>query len=169
MIFEVTRNLETEATTISTPLEETEGAILRRPIILVPVLRAGLGMLNGVLPCVPEAQIGHIGLYRNEETHRPESYYCNLPGNLEEADVILIDPMLATGNSSVEAARQLIEQGANRLSFISLVSCHEGIECFQREIPNVPIYTAAIDSHLDENAYIVPGLGDAGDRYFGTL
>ncbi|MEM7147148.1 MAG: uracil phosphoribosyltransferase [Verrucomicrobiota bacterium] len=169
MIFEVTRHLETEITTINTPLEATEGAKLKRPIVLVPILRAGLGMLNGILTCLPEAQIGHIGMCRNEETHTPESYYCNLPANIDAADVILIDPMLATGNSSVEAARQLINQGAKHLSFINLVSCPEGIEQFHKELPDIPIYTAAVDSHLNENAYIVPGLGDAGDRYFGTL
>jgi uracil phosphoribosyltransferase len=168
MIFEVTRNFESETVDVTTPLAVTKGTAPKRPIVLVPILRAGLGMLNGIVPCLPNAQIGHIGMFRNEKTLKPESYYCNLPANIGEAETILIDPMLATGNSSVEAARQLREHGANRLSFVNLVSCPEGITLFHQELPDVPIYTASIDAGLDENAYIIPGLGDAGDRYFGT-
>jgi len=135
---------------------------------LVPILRAGLGMLNGMMSILPESQIGHIGMYRDEETLRPESYYCNLPSNIAQAEVILIDPMLATGHSASAAIRKLKEAGAERLHFISLLSCPEGIAHFAETHPDVFLYTAVIDEHLDENGYIVPGLGDAGDRYFGT-
>jgi uracil phosphoribosyltransferase len=168
MIFEVTRQFEVQSATVTTPLAVTNGTAPKRPIVLVPILRAGLGMLNGILPCLPGAQIGHIGMFRNEETLKPESYYCNLPSNIADAEVILIDPMLATGRSSIEAARQHQALGAKRLSFINLVSCPEGIALFHQELPDVPVYTASIDEGLNENAYIVPGLGDAGDRYFGT-
>jgi uracil phosphoribosyltransferase len=168
MTFEVTRGFEVQAVEVQTPIATTSGAVAAHPIILVPILRAGIGMLDGILEVLPEAQMGHIGMYRNEETLKPESYYCKLPQNIGEADVLLIDPMLATGSSSAEAARQLRAAGAKRITFICLVACPEGIEHFSTQNPDIPIYTASIDSHLDENAYIVPGLGDAGDRYFGT-
>ncbi len=169
MVFEVTREFETRSVLVRTPIAEAKGCETVRPIILVPILRAGLGMLNGILSILPEAQIGHIGMFRNEETQRPESYYRNLPGNIEVADVLLIDPMLATGHSSAEAASQILASGAQRLHFICLVACPEGIDHFHSVHPDVPIYTAVIDEKLDDRAYIVPGLGDAGDRYFGTI
>ena len=168
MTFEVTRQFEVQAVQVESPIAVTTGAEPVRPIILVPILRAGIGMLDGILEVLPEAQMGHIGMYRDEETLKPESYYCKLPQNIGEADVLLIDPMLATGHSSAEAARQLRSAGARRIHFICLVACQEGIDHFHSENPDIPIYTASIDSHLNENAYIVPGLGDAGDRYFGT-
>ena len=168
MTFEVTREFDVEPVMVETPIAPTEGAAPVRPIILVPILRAGIGMLDGILEVLPEAQMGHIGMYRNEETLRPESYYCNLPPNIAEADVLLIDPMLATGRSSAEAAKQLRAAGAQRIHFICLVACEVGIKHFNERNPDIKIYTASIDSHLNENAYIVPGLGDAGDRYFGT-
>jgi uracil phosphoribosyltransferase len=168
MTFEVTRQFEVQAVQVETPIAVTTGYEPVRPIILVPILRAGIGMLDGILEVLPEAQMGHIGMYRDEETLKPESYYCKLPQNIGEADVLLIDPMLATGHSSAEAARQLRSAGAQRIHFICLVACQEGIDHFHSENPDIPIYTASIDSHLNENAYIVPGLGDAGDRYFGT-
>lgn len=168
MTFEVTRNFDVTPVEVCTPIAKTGGVEATRPIILVPILRAGVGMLDGILEVLPEAQIGHIGMYRNEETLLPESYYCKLPPNLAEADVLLIDPMLATGCSSTEAAKQLRAAGATRIHFICLVACPEGIDHFCSLHPDIPIYTAAIDSHLNDNAYIVPGLGDAGDRYFGT-
>ena len=168
MTFEVTRNFDVQDIEVETPIAITTGAKAVRPIILVPILRAGIGMLDGILEVLPEAQMGHIGMYRNEETLKPESYYCKLPDNIGDADVLLIDPMLATGCSSAEAARQLIAAGAKRIHFICLVACPEGIEHFCEQNPDIPIYTAAVDSKLNENAYIVPGLGDAGDRYFGT-
>jgi uracil phosphoribosyltransferase len=168
MTFEVTRNFDVRPVNVITPIAATSGFAAQRPIILVPILRAGIGMLDGILEILPEAQIGHIGMFRNEETLKPESYYCNLPPNIAETDVLLIDPMLATGSSSAEAAKQLKAAGAKRIHFICLVACQVGIDHFCAENADIPIYTAAIDSHLDENAYIVPGLGDAGDRYFGT-
>ncbi len=169
MAYEVTHDFEKTADTVTTPLEITSSEKLARPVVLVPILRAGLGMLNGFLQILREARVGHIGLFRNEETLKPESYYCNLPENLGECEVILIDPMLATGNSSAEAARQIKNAGAERLRFACLVSAPEGLALFTQEHPDVPVFTAAIDRGLNEIGYIVPGLGDAGDRYFGTL
>ncbi len=169
MAFEVTRGFETRETEITTPMATTTGHEPARPVVLVPILRAGIGMLEGLLRVLPEALVGHIGMYRNEKTLKPENYYCKMPPNLAEADVILIDPMLATGNSSAEAARQLRQQGATRIRFLSLLSAPEGIRRFQEVQPDIPIYTAAIDEKLNEIGYIVPGLGDAGDRYFGTI
>jgi uracil phosphoribosyltransferase len=168
MVYEVTRDFGTVATSIETPMGETEGHVPSRPVILVPILRAGLGMLTGVLAILPEASIGHIGMARDERTHLPEKYYLNIPSRISEADVLLIDPMLATGHSAAAAVSQLKEEGATRIRFICLVSCPEGINHFTATHPDVRIFTAAIDEKLDARAYIVPGLGDAGDRYFGT-
>ena len=168
MTFEVTRDLDSEPLAIETPLGPTIGSQLARPVVLVPILRAGLGMLNGFVDALPDARVGHIGMARDEETHQPESYYCKLPADIGGTDTILIDPMLATGNSSAAAAAELKSQGATRIRFVSIVSCPEGIGHFSETHPDIPIFTAAIDEGLDENAYIVPGLGDAGDRYFGT-
>ena len=169
MAFEVTRDFETRPIEIETPNTTTTGFEPVRPVVLVPILRAGLGMLEGLLRVIPDAHIGHIGMYRDEETLEPKNYYCKMPPNLAEADVILIDPMLATGNSAAEATRQLREQGASRIHFLSLLSAPEGIKHFHEVQPDIPIYTAAIDEKLNEVGYIVPGLGDAGDRYFGTI
>lgn len=169
MVFEVTRDFETRETEIETPLEKTAGAKLTRNIILVPILRAGLGMAEGLQQLLPEAAFGHIGLARNEETLKPDSYYCNLPPDIGEAEVLLVDPMLATGGSAIQATTLLKEKGAQRLRFVNLVSAPEGIEAFHNAHPEVPIYTAAVDRGLNEMGYIVPGLGDAGDRYFGTV
>ncbi len=168
MTFEATRGLGSREVQVQTPLSEATGAELVRPVVLVPILRAGLGMLNGILDILPDAQVGHIGMARDESTHRPATYYCNVPADIGAADVLLIDPMLATGHSSAGAAARLKEQGAKNLRFVCLVACPEGIAHFTGEHPDIPVVTAAIDDRLDENAYIVPGLGDAGDRYFGT-
>ncbi|MEM7010814.1 MAG: uracil phosphoribosyltransferase [Verrucomicrobiota bacterium] len=169
MVFEATRNFETRETEIETPLEKTAGAELTRNIILVPILRAGLGMAEGLQQLLPEAAFGHIGLARNEETLKPDSYYCNLPPDIGEAEVLLVDPMLATGGSAIQATTLLKEKGAQHLRFVNLVSAPEGIEGFHNAHPEVPIFTAAVDRGLNEVGYIVPGLGDAGDRYFGTV
>ena len=169
MAFEVTRDLPLRDETVQTPLETMTGHDLARPIAIVSILRAGLGMVEPFQQLLPEAYFGHIGLARNEETLQPDRYYCKLPHVLDEADVFLADPMLATGNSSVEAAKQLREEGAARLRLVCLVSAPEGIAHFHEAHPDVPIFTAAIDRGLNEKSYIVPGLGDAGDRYFGTL
>ena len=169
MAFEVTRSFETREVEVATPITTTTGYEAARPVVLVPILRAGLGMLEGLLRVIPDAHVGHIGMYRDKETLQPKNYYCKMPPNLAEADVILIDPMLATGNSGTEAARQLLAQGATRIHFLSLLSAPEGIKHFHDLQPDIPIYTAAIEEKLNKVGYIVPGLGDAGDRYFGTV
>ena len=166
---EAMRDLEMREEERQTPLAATRVEVLARPVVLVPILRAGLGMLQGVLELVPEAQVGHIGLYRNEETHRPESYYAKLPAGLGEGEVFLLDPMLATGNSAVAAVDQLKAAGARRIRFLSVIAAPEGVRCFAAKHPDVAVYTAALDEGLTSAAYITPGLGDAGDRYFGTL
>jgi len=168
LVFEATRDLAAKARVVQTPLALHEGLALARPIVLAPILRAGLGMLEGMLRLLPEASVAHIGIFRNEVTHLPESYFFRAPEHLEDADVLVIDPMLATGGSATGAITQLKEHGARAIRFLCLVSCAPGIEQLRRIHPDVPIYTAAIDPVLNESAYIVPGLGDAGDRYFGT-
>jgi uracil phosphoribosyltransferase len=168
MTFEVTKDLETTIIEVETPLKKTDGYNLERPIVLVPILRAGVGMLNGFAELLTEASVGYIGLYRNEETHQPHSYYCKLPANIAEAEVILIDPMLATGGSAADAADELKKAGAERLRFACLIAAPEGVAAFEERHPDIPVFAAALDERLDENAYIIPGLGDAGDRYFGT-
>jgi uracil phosphoribosyltransferase len=168
MTFEVTRTLLTKPRRIRTPLAEMDGAEIARPIVLAPILRAGLGLLEGMLEILPESGVAHIGLFRNEETRLPESYYFKAPVQLAEAEVIVADPMLATGGSAIAAIQQLKDAGAQALRYVCLVSCAPGIAALQAAHPEVPIYTAAIDPVLNERAYIVPGLGDAGDRFFGT-
>ena len=168
LVFEATRDLPTRVVPIRTPLADYEGTALARPIIVAPILRAGLGMVEGMLQVLADVSVGHIGMKRDEHTHRPTSYYFNLPAHLPEAEVIVVDPMLATGHSASAAITQLKEAGATRIRFICCVSCPEGLNQVRGAHPDVPIYTASVDSGLNENAYIVPGLGDAGDRYFGT-
>lgn len=168
LCFEVTRELETVITEVETPLVTTEGHALARPIVLVPILRAGVGLMQGFSEILSEASVGYIGLYRNEETHEPHSYYCKLPTHIAESDTILIDPMLATGGSAADAADELKKAGASRIRFVCLIAAPEGVAAFEERHPDIPIYTASLDECLNEDAYIVPGLGDAGDRYFGT-
>ena len=168
LYLEASRRWETKAIQVQTPLAACEGSVLARPIVLVPILRAGLGMLDGILRIAPEAAIGHIGLYRDAETLRPVSYYDRLPVNVAVAEVLLLDPMLATGNSACEAASILKAQGAERIQFLCIVACSAGVEQFHREHRDIPIITAVIDPQLNDHGYIEPGLGDAGDRYFGT-
>jgi uracil phosphoribosyltransferase len=168
LFVEASRNWSIHRINVQTPLGPCNGAILGKPVVLVPILRAGLGMLDGIQRVAPDAAIGHIGLYRDAETLRPVSYYDRLPVNVAAAEVLLLDPMLATGNSACEAASILKAQGATSIQFLCIVACPPGIEQFQREHPDVPIVTAAIDPELNDHGYIVPGLGDAGDRYFGT-
>jgi uracil phosphoribosyltransferase len=154
---------------VETPLEKTKGAKLTNDVILVPVLRAGLGMVNGFLQIIPEAKVGHIGLQRDEETLKPVEYYYKVPKHLEMAEVVLLDPMLATGGSASEALKYLKKRGATKLVFACLVASPEGVEKIQSEHPNVKIFAAALDRELNSKGYILPGLGDAGDRTFGTL
>ncbi len=169
MVHEITRDLETEPIAIETPLCGTTGHRLKRPLTLVPILRAGVGLMNGFAEILSEAAVGYIGLYRDEATLEPQCYYSKFPPNLADSDVILIDPMLATGNSSAEGAAQLKAAGATRIRFAVLIAAPEGIARFHDAHPDIPIYTANIDDGLNDRAYIVPGLGDAGDRYFGTV
>ena len=169
LVFEATRDLPTRPHHIRTPLEKYEGAALVRPIIVAPILRAGLGMVEGMLHVLSDVSVGHIGMKRDEHTHRPVSYYFNLPPHLPHADVIVVDPMLATGHSASAAIAKLKEAGAQRIRLICVVSCPEGLQQVCGAHPDVPVFTAAVDPILNEKAYIVPGLGDAGDRYFGTL
>lgn len=169
MAFDVTRDLAMNDVEMRTPMESFTGQTLARPLVIVPVLRAGLGMAEGLQQMFPDVSVGHIGIRRNEETLQPERYYCKLPPETPVADVLLVDPMLATGGTAIEAVRLLLENGATRLRFVNLVSAPEGIEAFHSAHPGIPIYTAAVDRGLNEHGYIVPGLGDAGDRYFGTL
>lgn len=168
LFVEASRRWETRAIPVETPLAPCAGAVLSKPIVLVPILRAGLGMLDRIQRAVPDASIGHVGLYRDAETLLPVSYYEKVPVNIAAAEVLLLDPMLATGNSACEAASILKAQGAVSIQFLCVVACPAGVQQFHQEHPDVPIIAAAIDPLLDDHGYIVPGLGDAGDRYFGT-
>jgi uracil phosphoribosyltransferase len=169
LFLEATRDLPVAAIRVQTPLQETNGVKFARPMVFVPILRAGLGLLDGILSLVPDACVAHVGIKRNEETAQPQPYYANLPPVIAEADVFLLDPMLATGGSAVEAVRQVKAAGASRITMLCVVSCPEGIAALSKAHPDVRIVTAAIDDGLNDRSYIVPGLGDAGDRYFGTV
>jgi uracil phosphoribosyltransferase len=169
LLTEASKRWPTLTIEIETPLAPMTGATLARPVVFVPILRAGLGLLEGMLRIIPEAGVGHIGLYRDEVTLRPVNYYCRLPASLAQSHVLLLDPMLATGRSATEGATLLKAQGATSIQFICVVACEVGIEQLRGAHPGIPIYSAAIDPELIEFGYIVPGLGDAGDRYFGTL
>ncbi|MGB8882146.1 MAG: uracil phosphoribosyltransferase [Solirubrobacteraceae bacterium] len=168
MAVEVARELPVKEVDIETPLEPTKGLRLRDEVAVVPVLRAGLGMVEGFLRLVPDARVGHVGIYRDEEEHVPVGYYERLPPGLPNARVYVLDPMLATGGSAVHALNHLKRAGAKHLELVCLVAAPQGIEAVAAEHPDVRIWTAAVDRELDENAYIRPGLGDAGDRVFGT-
>ena len=168
LFLEATRDLPVETIRVQTPITETNGVKFARPMVFVPILRAGLGLLDGILSLVPDATVAHVGIKRNEETALPQPYYANLPPVIAEAEVFLLDPMLATGGSAVEAIHQVKAAGATRITMICVVSCPEGIAALSKAHPDVKIVTAAIDDGLNERSYIVPGLGDAGDRYFGT-
>ena len=168
MIYEATRSLGVKKITVQTPLASSSGFRLEREVALVPVLRAGLGMLDSILQLIPHARVGFIGLKREETTLRAMFYHKSLPKNLERFEVILIDPMLATGGSTVAALDLLLEQGAKNIRAVNLVAAPEGIRAVQKHHPGVPIFTAAVDKKLNERGYILPGLGDAGDRLFGT-
>jgi uracil phosphoribosyltransferase len=168
LLVEAARNWETGTVKMESPLKSFAGALLPRPIALVPILRAGLGLHEGMMPLIPEAITGHVGLYRDPETLRPVKYYSRLPANLAAAEVLVLDPMLATGQSAAEAVLLVKAAGATRLQFVCVVACPPGIAEMQRAHPDVPIVAAAVDPELNSVGYIVPGLGDAGDRYFGT-
>jgi uracil phosphoribosyltransferase len=168
MTYEVTKDLPLESFTLATPLEKTRGNRLSQEIVLVPVLRAGLGMVEGFLNYLPEAKVGHIGLYRDEETLKPIDYYSKFPKTLRQSLVFLVDPMLATGGSASAAVRFMKEKQARWIRIVCLVAAPEGVHRLTREHPDVRIYTAALDRRLNKRGYILPGLGDAGDRIFGT-
>lgn len=169
MSYEVFREMPTVPVKIKTPVAETEERMLsgRKPVI-VPILRAGLGMMNGVLEVMPSAKVGHIGLARDEVTHQPREYYCNLPSHMDERIAVITDPMLATGGSAVEAVNLLKERGCRDIRFMCIIAAPEGLETLRTAHPDIDIYVGSLDRKLNENAYIVPGLGDAGDRIFGT-
>lgn len=168
MIYEATRDFAVQKISVQTPLATAPGVRLRREVVLVPVLRAGLGMLDSILQLIPHARVGFIGLKREETTLKALFYHKSFPKNLGDFEVVLIDPMLATGGSSVAALDLLRDQGAKKIRMVNLVAAPAGIRTVQKSHPRVPIYTAAVDRNLNERGFIVPGLGDAGDRLFGT-
>lgn len=167
--FEATRNLPLSDVEIETPIcKATAKELKGRKMAIVPILRAGLGMVDGVLQLIPAAKVGHIGLYRDPETLNPVEYYCKLPADCAEREVFVVDPMLATGGSSAAAIRMLKEKGCRRIHFMCIIAAPEGVKKMQEEHPDVDIYIGALDERLNDHGYIVPGLGDAGDRIFGT-
>lgn len=166
--YEITKDLETIEIEVETPIQKTIAKQLKKPLVIVPILRAGLGMVNGIHDMVPSAKIGHIGLYRDESTLEPVSYYAKFPQDIIDGVVLVVDPMLATGGSATAAIAELKSRGAKDVRFVGLVGCPEGVKRLQKDHPDVPIYLAAMDERLNEHGYIVPGLGDAGDRLFGT-
>ncbi len=167
--FEALSDLPTELVEIETPIEKTKMPMLSgKKLAIVPILRAGLGMVAGITSLVPSAKIGHIGLYRNEETHEPVEYFCKLPKPIELRTIVVLDPMLATGGSAVDAIRQIKAHGGVHIKFVCIIAAPEGVKRLHEAYPEVPIYVGNLDRQLNENAYIMPGLGDAGDRIFGT-
>ncbi|HQE05565.1 MAG: uracil phosphoribosyltransferase [Tepidanaerobacteraceae bacterium] len=169
MAYEVTRHMPLEETQVNTPVGPAKVKMLSgKKIGIIPILRAGLGMVNGMLKLIPAARVGHIGLYRDPETLMPVEYYCKLPSDVSERELIILDPMLATGGSAAKAVEVLKDKGATSIKLMCLIAAPEGIEAVHKEHPDVEIYTAAIDERLNSKGYIVPGLGDAGDRLYGT-
>ncbi len=169
MGYEALRDLPTELVPVKSPVAESmQPMIWGKKLAVVPILRAGLGMVNGILALVPTAKVGHIGLYRDEVTHEPHEYYCKLPEHIDERLVILPDPMLATGGSAIQAVDFIKAKGCTNIKFMCIIAAPEGLEAFREAHPDIDIYVGNLDDHLNENAYIVPGLGDAGDRIFGT-
>ena len=169
MGFEATRDLPLEEVEIETPICKTKVNMLKgEDIAIIPILRAGLGFVDGMLALVPNAKVGHVGLYRDPETHEPVEYYCKLPKDIEKRRIFVVDPMLATGGSAVAAIDFIKKRGGSHITFMCLIAAPEGIEALQKAHPDIDIFIAAKDDHLNEDAYIVPGLGDAGDRLYGT-
>ena len=167
--YEVTRDLPLETRTIDTPLCKCKGNFIKgKKLVIIPILRAGLGMSEGLLDLMPSARVGHIGMYRDEETLEPHPYFCKMPKDVAERDVLIVDPMLATGGSAAEAIGEMKKRGCKHIKLMVLVAAPEGIAHLQKLHPDVDIYAGALDDHLNERGYIVPGLGDAGDRIFGT-
>ncbi|MGD6816535.1 uracil phosphoribosyltransferase [Metabacillus sp. 84] len=169
MAFEITRDLPLEEVEVETPVTIAKSNVLGgKKLAIIPILRAGLGMVDGILKLIPAAKVGHVGLYRDPETLKPVEYYAKLPSDVEERDFIVVDPMLATGGSAIEAINSLKKRGAKNIKFMCLIAAPEGVEEFKLVHPDVDIFIAALDEKLNEKGYIVPGLGDAGDRMFGT-
>lgn len=169
MCFEALRDLPLTEIEVETPIKKSVQKVIKgRDLAIVPILRAGLGMVNGLLQLVPTAKVGHIGMYRDEETLKPHEYYCKLPPDIDDRLIVVVDPMLATGGSAIDAIGQIKSYGGKHIKFLCLIAAPEGVEALSKAHPDVEIYCANIDEHLNENGYIVPGLGDAGDRIFGT-
>jgi len=169
MCFEALRDLPLEDVEIETPIQKTTQKMIKgKKLAVVPILRAGLGMVNGLLQLVPSAKVGHIGMYRDEETMQPMEYYCKLPADIDKRLIVVVDPMLATGGSAIDAVRQIKSYGGKNIKFLCLIAAPEGIEALSKEHPDIEIYCANVDKGLNEKCYIIPGLGDAGDRIFGT-
>jgi uracil phosphoribosyltransferase len=169
MTYESFKDVPTETKTVETPLEVCEQqVVVDNSVVIVPILRAGLGMVNGVHVLFPSARVGHIGMYRNEETHQPCEYYCKLPEGIESKFVVVVDPMLATGGSAVDAINLLKKRGCKKIKFMAIIGAPEGVEKLAEAHPDVDVYVSTLDRCLNENKYILPGLGDAGDRLFGT-
>lgn len=169
MCYEALRDLPLEEVEIETPLTKTRQKLIKgKKLAVVPILRAGLGMVNGLLNLIPSAKVGHIGMYRDEETMEPHEYYCKLPKDIEERLIVVVDPMLATGGSAIDAISQIKSYGGKNIKFLCLIAAPEGVDALTKAHPDVEIYCANVDECLNERCYIVPGLGDAGDRIFGT-
>ena len=169
MCYEATRDLPMEEIEVETPLVKTHAKVIAgRKLAVVPILRAGLGMVDGILNLIPAAKVGHIGMYRDPETAMPVEYYCKLPSDIQERDVLVLDPMLATGGSAVDAINLIKEKGAISIKFMCIIAAPEGLRALITAHPDVQVFCAALDSHLNDHKYIIPGLGDAGDRIFGT-
>ena len=169
MCYEALRDLPLEDVVIETPIKTTTQKMIKgKKLAVVPILRAGLGMVNGLLNLVPSAKVGHIGMYRDEETMQPCEYYCKLPADIDKRLIVVVDPMLATGGSAVDAVRQIKSYGGTHIKFLCLIAAPEGVEALSKAHPDIEIYCANLDEKLNEKCYIVPGLGDAGDRIFGT-
>ncbi len=169
MCFEALRDLPLEDVEIETPIQKTTQKMIKgKKMAVVPILRAGLGMVNGMLHLVPSAKVGHIGMYRDEETMEPHEYYCKLPADIDKRLIVVVDPMLATGGSAIDAIRQIKSYGGQQIKFLCLIAAPEGIKALSEAHPDVEIYCANVDEKLNDKCYIVPGLGDAGDRIFGT-
>lgn len=168
LCYEALKNVKVKSVRVQTPLAETEGRKIAEEMVVVPILRAGIGMLEGILDLVPTARVGMVGMYRDAETKKPVSYYKKLPEQTKNGLCIVIDPMLATGGSTAATVQLLKDAGASSVVVVCIVTCPEGLDAMKRSHPDVAVYTASIDDHLDERKYIVPGLGDAGDRLFGT-
>lgn len=172
LAYEVSRDLPLEDVQVQTPLvETTQQQLSGKKVVVVPILRAGLGMVDGILDLIPAARVGHVGMYRDEETMQPVEYFVKMPSDLEERHIYLVDPMLATGGSAIAAVDALLKRGAKKenIKFICLVAAPEGVKAFNEAHPEIKVYTASLDEKLNEDAYILPGLGDAGDRLYGTL